>query len=116
MALLREYVALIHPPLTKRRVDFFKIAQRPGESFTSLVHRLEEAWHDAEMEAISKDTLRVIVAVAATTDWELLERFLKLDEPTMEDLYRIADNYEAMKILLPKRKPRWSRRSRRERQ
>jgi len=112
MALLREYFALIHPSLMKRRVAYFKIAQRPGESFTSLVHRLEEAWYDAEMEDISKDTLRAIVAVAATTDAELLDRFLELREPTMEDLYRVADNYEAMKILFPKRKPRRGRRSR----
>ena len=116
MALLREYFALIHPPLLKRQVELFKLAQRRGESFMSFETRFEEDWDDAKMDNISTERLKVIGLIAGTTDTELIDRFLELEEPTCEDLCRIADNYEAMKILLPKRKPRWSRRSRRERQ
>ena len=117
MALLREYFALIHPPLLKRQVELFKLVQKPGESFTSLSVRFDEAWDDAEMDNISTERLKVIQLIAGTTDTELIDRFLELEEPiTCEDLYNTACKYEAWQRCFPKRKSRTSRRSRRERQ
>ena len=116
MALLREYFALVHPPLLRRQVEVFKLVQKPGESFTAFEVRFDEAWKDAEMDNITTERLKVIQLIAGTTDTELIDRFLELDEPTCEDLYNTACKYEAWQRCFPKRKSRTSRRSRRERQ
>ena len=106
MALLREEFALIRPPLIKRQLEYFKLAQRPGESFTSFMHRLEEAGANAEIENMTTERLKVVVAMAGTRDKELLDRFLELDDPTCEDLYNTACKYEAWQRCFPKRKSR----------
>ena len=92
--------------LTKRQVQFFKKwtdgsqSQKPGESCSSLWTRFDRAIKKAELDNISKERLSVILLMAKTADEKLLDCFLELDDPTKEDLYREACNYEAREKIM----------------
>ena len=119
MDLLRKEFALFHPSLLKRRVYLFKLKQQPGERFSSLMRRFDDAWESAEMEDITREQLKVVMLVAGTRDQELVDLFLELEDPSCQDLLRIAYDYEArqrlvaqMEEMFPKRKSRRRRNNR----
>ena len=110
MDLLSKEFALLHPPLFKRRAELFKFTQQPGELFSSFIRRFDDAWQSAEMEDVAREQLKAILLVAATRDQELLDLFLELKEPTLQQLEDIGFRYEGRKRMMaqlfPKRKSR----------
>ena len=83
------------------------------------MRRFDDAWESAEMEDITREQLKVVMLVAGTRDQELADLFLDLDDPSCQDLLKIAYDYEArqrlvaqMEDMFPKRKSRRRRNNR----
>ena len=112
MAMLKEEFALIHPPLIRRQLEWFRLEQYPGESFTSFIARFDEADASAEIESMTAERLRVVRLVDATRDQELRDLFLELKEPTLEQLQDIGYQHEGRKRIMAQLFPKKKSRSR----
>jgi phosphoenolpyruvate synthase/pyruvate phosphate dikinase len=56
--------------------------------------KARESLEDAVLEDIDKPTLEAIIMINACTDEELKKLFLEREDASVEELDRIADNYE----------------------
>ena len=75
-------------PLFVRRTDFFNSLQIGGQSFTAWLATLTQLSEEADLPTMIEDNIMVYQVVKSCNDSKLRERFLKLKNPTLQDLLR----------------------------
>jgi len=91
-ALLRHEFNLIYP-LFSRRLDFLRSPQASGENWMTWLDGLMDKRNCAELDTLSAAELMVFTVINSTTDSKLRERFLRLTDPTLEDLRTCAQQH-----------------------
>lgn len=81
-------------PLFNRRLDFFRIQQANGQMFTDFMLKLKQKGEEADLGQLGVEQLYIFRYITGVTDVKLRERFLKLQNPSLEDLKREARTYE----------------------
>ena len=85
---------LLTYPLFTRRYHFFSMKQVPGQLFTDYMTKLKQKGDEADLHKLDIDEIYVFRYITSVTDSKLRERFLKLQNPTLENLKREARAYE----------------------
>lgn len=91
--LLEEEFLLKHPVFA-RRLDFFKSKHQRGETFSEWAQTLRSLGDEASLTHLEVDDMYVMRYLTAIADDELLDRLLKVVEPTREKLDLEVKNYE----------------------
>ena len=81
-------------PLFARRHRFFQMSQAKGQPFTAFATSLRAHGDEADVQHMSVEDIYVMRYILACSDPKLKEKFLELANPTLDDLNRIATNYE----------------------
>ena len=81
-------------PLASRRCNALKLRQPRGQPWATFRMKARETIEDAALEMVDRETLESIILINACTDEELKKLFLDKEGATVQDLDRIADNYE----------------------
>lgn len=97
--LLEEEFRMTYP-LFARRLDFFRFTQTQGQLFTDYCGKLRAKGEEADLHKLNVDDLYVFRYICGTNDNILKEKFLKHEDPTLEDLNRIARAYEVTRSTL----------------
>ncbi|CAB4045721.1 Hypothetical predicted protein, partial [Paramuricea clavata] len=92
---LLEKDFLARYPLFSRRLDFFQSQQRPGQAFTDFLAKLKEMSKLADLEKLSVEEIFVFCALRGTTDSDLLDDLLELQDKTLKDIENAASLYES---------------------
>jgi hypothetical protein len=85
-------------PVLTRRFNFFKCNQKPGESFSDWTLRLQLEGQEAELENLTVDELYLTQMVCGTNDHQLQEEFLRMDNPTREQIYNKGMSWERARL------------------
>lgn len=80
-------------PLFTRRMDYFKYMQQPGQDWNDMSAQIRVRRDAAQLDALTLDQLDVFRNIQATVDPVLREKFLRLNNPTYQDLQRCARAY-----------------------
>jgi hypothetical protein len=91
---LLEEEFLLKYPLFTRRLEFFRYNQTEGQLFTDYCAKLKAIGEEADLHKLEVDDLYVFRYICGTSDNKLKEKFLKQEDPTLDDLNRIARAYE----------------------
>ncbi|KAG1704769.1 repressor of the inhibitor of the protein kinase [Nymphon striatum] len=70
-------------PLSNRKLDFCRYKQAPGQTFTDCMTNLKQEGQTADLHSLDIDTLYVFRYVTGINDSNLRERFLKLENPNL---------------------------------
>ena len=97
---LLEEEFLTKYPLFIRRLDLFRIIQTPGLQPTDVLAKIKALGEEADLSSLSVDELYIFIWICATTDSSLKEKFLKLENPTLQDLERTARAHEVANTSL----------------
>jgi hypothetical protein len=81
-------------PVTTRRCNALKLRQPRGQKWSEFWVKARQTIDDAELYGINYLKLEAIILINACTDDELKKLFLEKEEATVEELGRIAENYE----------------------
>ena len=81
-------------PLFNRRHQFFTCNQTPGEKFSDFFTRLRIKGDTCDLPNLNVDQLYVLRCLQAVTDSKLRDRFLKLENPTLEDMQAAYRTHE----------------------
>ncbi|QQP41502.1 Uncharacterized protein FKW44_015903 [Caligus rogercresseyi] len=92
-------IFLRRTPMIKRRYNFFNCNQNPGETFSEWYLRLQLEGQEAELENINVDYLYTLRIITGIEDKQLREEFLRKEEPTREELVRIATSWESAECV-----------------
>jgi hypothetical protein len=82
-------------PLFNRRLDYFRLTQKPSQLWSAFDAALEARAAQADIPGLDADELAVFRYFTGTTDKDLMDRFQKLVRPNKADMRREADAYEA---------------------
>ena len=93
MELLEERFKRTYPVFT-RRLEWFKYMQQPGQSCTDYYTQLRQRGDVAEMAELDLDGQYVFKIICGVHDDKLREKFLKLHEPTLEDIVRTMEAHD----------------------
>ncbi len=88
---------LLRYPLFNRRLDFFKYRQSDGQKFSDFSMKLRQKGEEASLETLQMEELYIFRYVTGTVDEKLRDRFLRLNNPTLEDLKSEVRSYEVGK-------------------
>ena len=89
-----EKFRAIHP-LSERHLTLFRMVQQRNQPWPKFYAQWEEAYRNANMDAILVgDKLAVTLLIAGTRDDKLVHEFQKLDWPTIKQLLAVAVKYE----------------------
>ncbi|CAB4046046.1 Hypothetical predicted protein, partial [Paramuricea clavata] len=91
---LQDDVNSRYPKVT-RRLDYFKRKQMEGENYTDFISKLKELAKLAEIEQLKGEEILVFSALCGTRDKMLLDELLKIEEPTMIRIEKVAKLHEA---------------------
>ena len=94
MDFLKEEFDLKYPVFA-RRMDFFKLQQKPNQKFTDFIQELKKRGDEAELKpSIRYDHLLALKYLSACCDEKLREKFLKDEQKTQESFEHIAHQHE----------------------
>ena len=99
LTLLRDEFKILHP-IFSRQLQYFRSSQRQGQLFSDWAHHMRQLADQAELHNLDVDGIKTMRYLTGCTDSKLLERFLKLEEPTWKDLDREVILYEEGKRKL----------------
>ncbi|CAB4045959.1 Hypothetical predicted protein, partial [Paramuricea clavata] len=92
----------IRYPLVTRRLEYFNRKQGNDELFTDFLAKSKELANLAEIDNLKKDDVLTFNALRGTTNRELLDEFLKIEEPTLERIEKTAKLYEGKRTTKAK--------------
>ncbi|KAG1706172.1 Carcinine transporter [Nymphon striatum] len=81
-------------PLFNRRLDFFRYKQSQGQKFSDFIIELKQKGEEADLHSLDISSLYIYRYITGVTDSTLRERFLKLENPTLDQLKKEARAYE----------------------
>ena len=81
-------------PLFNRRLDFFRLKQAQGQTFSDFMLKLKQKGEEADLHKLNTEELYIFRYITGASDITLRERFLKLADPTLDDLKRAVRAYE----------------------
>ena len=82
-------------PLTERRHDALTLTQKNGEYFMDFAHRAKEARDEAGInDGMTGEEITAMIYIIGCNDKELKKEFLKMEDPTVQDLERLARNHD----------------------
>jgi transposase InsO family protein len=81
-------------PLFNRRLEYHRLEQVAGQEFSNFGIRLRQKGDEADLHNMGVDEMYVFRYLTGVTDAKLRDRFLKLDNPCLEDLKREVRAYE----------------------
>jgi len=87
-------------PLFTRRLDYFRYIQSKGQTFSDFYAHLRQKGDEAELAQLTVDECYVFRVICGCSDSKLKEKFLKLENPTLEDLLKESTLYEMAKRSL----------------
>ena len=93
MEMLEERFKRTYPIFT-RRLEWFKYMQQPGQSCTEYYTQLRQRGDVAEMAELDLDAQYVFKIICGVIDDKLREKFLKLHEPTLEEIVRTMEAHD----------------------
>ena len=83
-------------PLSSRRAMLFKLCQQQGQPWSSFYSKWDMCFRNADLEKyLQGEVIQVELLMANTIDKELVDRFQRLTDPSIEDLVSTATKYEA---------------------
>ena len=92
---LLEKDLLVRYPMFNRRLDFFKYNQAQDQAFSDFNANLKSKGDEADLHLLQPDDIYVFRYICGTTDKELKTRFLRLQNPTKENIQNEARAYES---------------------
>ena len=84
-------------PLFVHRLQYFKFKQKSGQHFDDVYSALRMLDNEANILALTPDDIRVFRLMGAITDPFLKEKFLELQNPTVDDLVKEAARWEGVR-------------------
>ena len=81
-------------PLFSRRLDWFNFQQAKGLPFTEFYARLRQKGDEAELANLDIDAQYIFRIICGLSDEKLKEKFLKLQNPSLDDIVRAGEAYE----------------------
>lgn len=99
MSALEDEFKKLWPPF-QRRLEFFRYDQPHGQAFSDWVAELRARAAEADLEHMTAPDIFVMRLICGIADKKLKEKFLREEEPTMENLIRIGTANEVAKSTL----------------
>ena len=99
VAVLEKHFLITYPIFT-RRLGFFRDTQVQGQSFSDWFARLRQLGDESELPSLGVDDLYVHRMISGCIDTELKKKFLKLQDPTLEEMLHESSVHEATKRSL----------------
>ena len=81
-------------PLFSRRLDFFRLKKKKEESQMDYIARLKILGEEADLDDLSVDDLYVFRIICECSDSYLRDKYLKIEDPSLDDLMRITRAHE----------------------
>lgn len=104
MEAIKRYFVIKYP-LILRRMDYYRAVQFTGERFVDYLARLSILEQEADITTLTVPQQRVFRALVGTSDAELQEHLLRLEEPTWEQLATVGSNHEGARQVQDRLKP-----------
>lgn len=96
---IREEFSLKYPLFT-RRMEFFKYNQESSQSFRDYDTQLQRKGNEADLQNLRVDELYMFRFMTGTNDARLREKFLKIEDPTLEKMRQVANMHEVQQQSL----------------
>lgn len=95
MSILVDIFALQYP-VHSRRLTFFRFLSTPGQSFMAWYDQLRQIGDEADLDRMDTEDLYVMrCLVSASSHPKLREKFMELNNKTLENLLNVVRNYES---------------------
>ena len=89
-------------PLLNRRVTLFSNKQPEGQSMSEYLVGQKQLWKEADVNKLTPEDLKATLIISSCTNKELATKLLELkpavvDKPTVAELEKVIEEYEARK-------------------